>query len=163
MAINPPSDIILDVLRAADPLRARSAAERLAVGGAVDPGAAGGFEEIFAEIEPDLNSAVPFDGDASLIRLRNLDALAASPLSSNRVPGGPFERFEAFVLQNFIEAMLPAQSETIFGRGNTGEIWKSLLAEKLAEQLARAGGIGIAERIMDAHPPPSGDPAPSQG
>ncbi|HWT32044.1 MAG TPA: rod-binding protein [Propylenella sp.] len=163
MAINPPSDIILDVLRAADPLRARSAAERLTVQTTASASGPGTFEEIFADVEPDLDVGVPFDADASVVRLRNLDALAAAPLSSNRGTGGPFERFEAFVLQNFIEAILPAQSETIFGKGNTGEIWKSLLAEKLADQLARAGGIGIADRIMDAHAPASGETVPAQG
>lgn len=42
---------------------------------------------------------------------------------------------EAFALQTFIEAMLPKESNRMFGSGSAGKMWQSLLAEKLAEAI----------------------------
>ena len=42
--------------------------------------------------------------------------------------------------------MLPKNAESVFGSGTAGGIWKSMLAEKLADQISRSGGIGIAQR-----------------
>ena len=57
------------------------------------------------------------------------------------------EEFEAFVLQNFIEAALPRDAESVFGRGTSGTFWKSMMAEQLARELSRSGGVGIADLI----------------
>lgn len=56
-------------------------------------------------------------------------------------------RFEALVLQNFIEAMLPDDASSVYGEGLPGEMWKSMMSEKIAEEFASQGGLGIAERI----------------
>ncbi|MDZ4792432.1 MAG: rod-binding protein [Hyphomicrobiales bacterium] len=56
-------------------------------------------------------------------------------------------QFEAFVLQSFIEPMLPS-SDGVYGGGTAGSFWKSMLAEKLATEMAKSGGIGIAKHIM---------------
>ena len=57
------------------------------------------------------------------------------------------QEFEAFVLQSFIETMLPRNAEGVFGRGIAGELWKSMLAGEIAKELARSGGIGIADMV----------------
>ncbi|MFP1633710.1 rod-binding protein [Zhengella sp. ZM62] len=57
------------------------------------------------------------------------------------------QRFEALVLQNFIEAMLPDDASSVYGKGLSGEMWKSMMSEKIAEEFASQGGLGIAERI----------------
>lgn len=62
-----------------------------------------------------------------------------------------FRQFESFVLQSFIETMLPKGAESVFGKGTAGSVWKSMLAEKLADQISRSGGIGIAQRIASGH------------
>ncbi len=59
----------------------------------------------------------------------------------------PYVEFEAFVLQSFIEVMLPKDAESVFGSGTAGGIWKSMLAEKLGAELAKSGGIGIAQTV----------------
>ena len=56
-------------------------------------------------------------------------------------------RFEAVVLQNFIAAMLPEDAGSVYGTGLSGDMWKSMMSEKLAGEFARQGGLGIAERI----------------
>jgi hypothetical protein len=153
LAISPPSDIVLDVLRAADPLQTRAAAERLnslAVAGTSEVSET--FEDVFETVQAGTAELLPFDAAGALTQLRNQEILTtARPLD----PGGkaePYVRFEAFVLQSFIESMLP-KSEAVFGPGNTGAIWKTLLAEKLAEQFARSGGIGIADSLAAARLP----------
>ena len=59
-----------------------------------------------------------------------------------------FKRFEAMVLQTFIQNMLPKDGAAFYGKGMAGDMWKSLLAEKVAEVMADRGGIGIADRVL---------------
>ncbi len=56
--------------------------------------------------------------------------------------------FEAVVLQSFISSMLPENAENVYGEGTAGSVWKSMLAEQISKQMAKSGGIGIAERIL---------------
>lgn len=59
-----------------------------------------------------------------------------------------FKRFEAMVLQTFIQNMLPKDGAAVYGKGMAGEMWKSMLAEKVAAVVAERGGIGIADRML---------------
>ncbi len=70
-----------------------------------------------------------------------------APDGETRAARAAAEEFEAFVLQNFVEAMLPREAESVFGRGTAGAFWKSMLAEHVARELARSGGVGIARMI----------------
>jgi Rod binding domain-containing protein len=79
--------------------------------------------------------------------------LAAMPSAKAGKAAEAFRQFEAFVLQSFIETMLPKNAEVVFGKGSAGAIWKSMLAEKLADQISRSGGVGIAQRIAGASAP----------
>ncbi len=47
---------------------------------------------------------------------------------------------------------MPEKSETVYGKGNAGGIWKSMLSEQIGAQIAKAGGIGIARMLNAAHP-----------
>jgi hypothetical protein len=58
-----------------------------------------------------------------------------------------YRKFEAFILQSFIQSMLPESSETSYGSGTAGEVWRSLAAEQMGKTIADAGGLGIAERL----------------
>ncbi len=66
--------------------------------------------------------------------------------------GEVYRKFEAFILQTFVETMLPKESEEVFGKGTAGSVWKSMLAEQLGNQLAKGKGIGIAKQLASAHP-----------
>ena len=65
-----------------------------------------------------------------------------------------YGQFEAFVLQSFIQSMLPKNATNVFGKGSAGEFWKSMLAEKMGDELARSGQVGIARRLAagPSHP-----------
>jgi hypothetical protein len=82
--------------------------------------------------------------------LRPVSALAADRRPS-QLPGASdaLSQFEAFVLQSFVQTMLPKDADSVFGRGTAGEVWKSMMAEMLAGELARSGRVGIARQIAE--------------
>ncbi|WP_279483905.1 rod-binding protein [Aureimonas sp. SK2] len=59
----------------------------------------------------------------------------------------PLQKFESFVLRSFIENMLPSQNTAFFGTGTAGNIWRSMLAEQIGDEMASAGGVGIAKML----------------
>lgn len=65
------------------------------------------------------------------------------------------QKFEAFVLQTFIQEMMPETSESVFGAGISGDFWKSMMSEKIAEQVAERGSLGIADLIRSGHLEPA--------
>lgn len=124
MAISSTTDIIMDVVRAADPEAVGKAREKL--------------EAIASARAP----TEAFDA-AGRIPAPRLDA-------KGKVPD-IFVKFEAMILQNFMQSMLPEESEAVYGAGLAGDMWRSLLAQELATQTAKAGGIGIAARVLGNH------------
>ncbi|RVU20267.1 rod-binding protein [Methylobacterium oryzihabitans] len=141
MSIKPLSDIVLDVARAADPARYQEAASRLST-----TGTAGTFDDAIREAG--LSTHMPSDARGTLTTLQNGAATAGPGAKA----GGPYKQFEAFVLQNFIESMLPKNATAVFGKGTAGSYWKSMMAEQVSGQITRAGGLGIA-RILAAGRP----------
>lgn len=160
MAINPPSDLILDVVRAADPTRRLVASEKLQR--LERQGDAAQFETVFQGLP---GAHVPMDPAQRLVEIQNRLALhgtggpnARAPIAGATDPA--YQRFEAFILQSFIQGMLPRNGEQIYGKGVAGDIWKSMLAEQLGSQLAKAGGVGIAARLAAARPPQAAESTP---
>jgi Rod binding domain-containing protein len=143
MAISPPSDIVSDVARAADPARYQAAAQKLLNGASAVDGAS--FEDAVksAAGQPLMASG------ADIYTLRNSlrnDAESASAARTKKA----HQEFEAYILQTFVESMLPKDAENTYGKGNAGSIWKSMMAEQIGAQISRAGGIGIAKRLLDS-------------
>ena len=124
MALANAGDLILDVVRAADPSAAEAARARLATFSAKA-------------------GSATFAASAPLADTPAAGAKAATPEA--------FVRFEAMVLQSFIQTMLPKDNEAVYGAGMAGEMWQSMLAEQLGTTMAKRGGIGIASRILGDH------------
>ncbi|WP_312010205.1 rod-binding protein [Bradyrhizobium cenepequi] len=61
-----------------------------------------------------------------------------------------YRKFEAFVLQTFVESMLPQNASEVFGKGTAGTIWRSMLAEQIGNEMAKGEGIGIARQLAKA-------------
>ncbi|MER2249340.1 rod-binding protein [Methylorubrum podarium] len=140
MSISPPSDIVMDVARAADPARYQEAAAKLSQPG--DPAAFASAADEAAR-EAGLTTHMPLDVHGTLTSLKNDTARSGA--------ADPYKKFEGQVIQQFVEAMLP-KAETVFGKGNAGGIWKSMLAEQLGQQIAQTGGIGIARMLNASRP-----------
>jgi len=140
MAISPPSDIISEVARAADPTRYQAATQSLLQGSAPVSGAS--FEDTVRSF-----SSRPVGVGADIYQIRNSlrnDAESAAADKSRKAN----QEFEAFILQTFVESMLPKDAENAYGKGSAGSIWKSMLAEQIGTQVAKAGGIGIVKHIL---------------
>lgn len=149
MAISPPSDIVLDVASAADPAQVRAATERLARL-AADPAAAASFSDTLAAIKKPVKQ-----GEPTVAAFTSPGLASARDKIVNAAPQDKtkaYQKFEAVLLQNFVEAMLPKDSE-LFGDKNSADIYRSMMAEQFANQLAKSGSLGIAKQIMAAHPP----------
>lgn len=113
-------DLVLDVVRAADPATVEAARARLA----------------------------SFAGKARGAEFGVADAAGRAATARPGATPEAFARFEAMVLQSFIQTMLPKDTESVYGGGMAGEMWQSMLAEQLGETMAKKGGIGIADRIL---------------
>jgi hypothetical protein len=161
MSIQPPSDILLDVVKAADPHKAQAMAARLrevasaGPAGAVDLAEGAGFDDALASegvAAPALGEGTSPLGGFSARALSNATALSAR----QETPGAsPYRRFEAMVLSGFVEQLLPKSSATLFGAGTAGQVWRSMLAERIADEVAKSGGIGIAQHLAAARGGPS--------
>lgn len=146
MSISPPSDIVLDVARAADPTRYNEAAAMLKRA-AASSASATGFGDMLTAWQPEDPRRIGAAGAVEDLASRAV--ASAPPASALRKPDG-FSAFEAMLLTGFVEAMMPRDSAAVFGSGNAGQIWSSMLAEQIAAKVADAGGIGIADRLRAA-------------
>ncbi len=143
MSISPTSDLILDVARAADPLKAQATTRALAAASA--------------------------GVDATAAFSTALDRVAAAPASAGRdfsyqnpvaAVRGPVETsahkaevgLESVFLKQFVEEMLPKDATAVFGSGVAGDVWKSMMAEKIADQIAESGSLKIGKRLFATHP-----------
>jgi len=134
LSIQTATDIILDVVRAADPAVAQRAEAMLEAASTRKSEQAAGTPAFQHQL---LASADPSS-------LATTEAKNDAPDKSLEV----YQRFEAMILQNFIGNMLPQDSEQLYGKGTAGEIWKGMMAEQLGAALAKGSGIGIAARMM---------------
>jgi len=148
MTVAPVQDLIVDVMAAADPVAQRMAAarlERLASGAdqnfaaAVDQKIeAAGLRQVDASaVDGDMpEGSAPIDGagHAPIIKAMNSNSAV-------------YRKFEAFVLQMFVESMLPKDASNVFGKGTAGTIWRSMMAEQIGNEMARGNGVGIAKQL----------------
>jgi Rod binding domain-containing protein len=59
------------------------------------------------------------------------------------------QKFEASFLSVMMQSMTAGMKTPEIGGGGTGEeMFKSLLAEEMAKQVSRAGGIGVAASVQ---------------
>ncbi|MBR0960967.1 rod-binding protein [Bradyrhizobium japonicum] len=148
MIVTATPDLVLDVLEAADPVTQRAATAKLDALKSSDADFAATME---AEVG---RAAAAADQSAAKVAEAQSGAVNGAPVQVIKAPasGEVYRKFEAFILQTFVETMLPKESEEVFGKGTAGGVWKSMLAEQLGNQLAKGKGIGIAKQLAAAHP-----------
>jgi Rod binding domain-containing protein len=135
MAISPPSDLVLDVVQAADPGLLQAAREKLKANDAANEAVmlasnGVGFSQAVNQ------AAMPVDEKP------NLRVSAKSDIPET------YRKFEASVASTFIQNMLPSDSEEVFGKGSAGDFWKSMMSEQIANAVSQQGGFGIAEKLF---------------
>jgi Rod binding domain-containing protein len=127
MSIRPPSDLVLDAVRAADPARASALSRKLA---SADAG--GGA----------------FDVALRAASARTTFSTASS--SSAAVPSKVGAGLEELLLTQLTQSMLPKDAASIYGSGSAGSIWRGMMAEHLARSMARSGAVGLAAKLEPA-------------
>jgi peptidoglycan hydrolase FlgJ len=144
MSFNPRSDVVLEVLNAADPTRARLAAERLEALGANAPQA-----DFAADLDrAAASSSAASASSAGLADARSaLAATAAAPDAASRAK----VEFEAMLVNSFVGEMLPKDTGSVFGEGTAGDIWRSMLSEQISRQIAKSGALGLSRRLFATH------------
>ena len=142
MAIKPPSDLVLDVSRAADPLEYRASVEKLrnaqSAVRAVNQVANGNS---FAQLTNVDGTTSETSSNQSINQVK----YKLKPESGDNVEA--YKKFEAFMLQTFIQNMFTTDTPSVFGKGQAGEFWKSMMAESMAKEMADHGGIGVAKML----------------
>ena len=147
MSIKPPSDILLDVARAADPAKSTAATERL-TRLAADAGIS---DDQFSAVLGDVDTSPPAASTP-------LPAIAAprfeaepSQKAKDLAETKAYQGISALLLQNLVETMLP-QSDEFFGSEAGADVWRSMLAEELGTNLSKRLDLGIGPKhIKSAH------------
>lgn len=93
---------------------------------------------------------------AALSLLGGLSLQAAADLSPQKRPDAVSEaalrataqKFEAAFLAPMVTEMLRTAGPASFGAGNAEEIWRSVQAGAIAEEIARGESTGIAQSLM---------------
>lgn len=135
MSINPVSDIVLDVARAADPMKSQAATEKLLSAAGAGQSSNGGFDTALSDVDAtQANASKPLEsiGANSAVVLAQIDARTKA-----------YKGLEQLVLKNLLESMLPKESGALFGVGTAGDIWRSMLADQLAKQIGKTVNLGI--------------------
>lgn len=136
MAISPPSDLVLDVVQAADPGMLQAAREKLKANHAANASV------MLASNGVGFSQAV----NQSVQDSQHVDNLRVGHKSN--IPE-TYRKFEASVASTFIQNMLPSDSEEVYGKGAAGDFWKGMMAEQIANQVSQQGGFGIAEKLYN--------------
>lgn len=82
------------------------------------------------------------------------DSLAPAPSSQaqNAKKTEAGQQFEALYLRQMLEEWMPKDSESLFGEGTAGTVWRSMMVDSLATTLSKSGSIGIAPMIFKPEP-----------
>ncbi len=153
MSIKPPSDIVLDVAKAADPMTALAATRKLTQ--------VAGFDRA----EPEDFSSVYMSDSGESAQQRVVSGVN-NMLGSNggapagiKVDGDPrtkaFKGLEQLVLKQLVETMLPKDAVEMFGHGTAGDVWRSMLADQLATQIGKTVDLGLSKQSVGG---PNGNP-----
>jgi flagellar protein FlgJ len=137
MSVQPLSDIILDVANAADPVKVAAVKQRLA------EASGGDFAALLGGSE-----AAPFhDWSASAKANFFASPTGARIVESNTSPDEAKRGLETLVAKMMLETMLPKEGEATFGKGTAGNVWRSMLADRLATELTRGKGLGLLKDV----------------
>lgn len=130
MAVSIPSDLVLDVMRNADPVKLRKAVAAFEAP-STDPSSS------FAQVMEQTGAGFALPAPALSFPQQNVE-------TSDNVAARNFERM---VLRNLFEPMMPSAESGAFGEGPSAEIWRSLAADEFAGAAAKSGQFGIASLI----------------
>jgi len=139
MAISVVTDLVLDVMKAghADKIQAADAKLKAMSSNSIEIASA--YEKFATEL---VAAETKSDVLSNSVDLRNKLETSKS--------ADAYKKFEAVVLEQFVQHMLPKDSSVIFGEGTAGDMWKGLMAQHLGDAIVKGGGIGIAGQLANS-------------
>lgn len=141
MAIQPLSDIILDVANAADPARAQAVKQKLSELGDGLP--AGSFDDVLSSSGTATSTRWSSIAEAQFFSARTGPAIKQQGSMDEARRG-----LETMVVKLMVENMLPKEGNEFYGKGNAGGVWRSMLADKLSAELTKGKGFGILRGVQ---------------
>jgi len=133
MSITPPSDLVLDVVRAVEPSQYQASVAKFQAPRA-------GKSMMAA------SPKVAFDHFATTAQLDHMRPPVSVKTADK--PQEAYRKFESMMLQNFINAMFTDDTAAVFGKGAGSDYWKSMMVDAMADEMSQAGGIGVAEMMQ---------------
>jgi flagellar protein FlgJ len=74
---------------------------------------------------------------------------AAAPTADTRKAKEAAQEFEAFFISQMMDQMMSGiETNPTFGGGHGETMWRSMLNQEYGKQVARRGGLGIADHVM---------------
>ncbi len=142
MSIFPATDLVIDVGLAADPSRKAEALKHL--------------EKLsFSTDVSASNSELPIPYNThSSNRLSVHNSKSNLSTSPNVASGNQdshvlaFKKFEAFILQTWLEILLPNAGSGAYGNDQAGSLWRSFMAEQLGDQLSKNDSLGLSRLAL---------------
>lgn len=78
----------------------------------------------------------------------SLGATAKDPLTTLKEKAS---ELEGLFLNTLVAEMFKGlETDGMFGGGHAEETWRGMLAEQYADQMAKAGGVGLADQLVAA-------------
>lgn len=137
MSVQPLSDIILDVANTADPVKVAAVKQRLA------EASGGDFAALLGGSERASSNGWSASAKASFFSAPTGARIIESNTGADEAKRG----LETLVAKMMVEAMLPKEGEATVGKGTAGNVWRSMLADRLASELARGKGLGLLSNV----------------
>jgi flagellar protein FlgJ len=144
VSIKPPSDILLDVARAADPAKSTAAVERL-----TRLGADGGVDDVqFRDVLGKVNAPRSSLPAIAELRFANMQPEKAKETAQTKA----YQGFTALLLENLVDNMMPDDDDGFFGSEAGAGEWRSMLAQELGTSLSKSVDLGIGSKhVKSAH------------
>lgn len=144
MSLIASSDLITEVSSAADPGREIAVMNKLKSLSAQSADMPNLPENFTSTLDKTVNTAQQKYDPASN---RPIMSAGTSPPSSLKAQ----KQLESVLLSQFIGEMMPKDTHSVFGEGYAGDMWRSMLSERIADQIASSGNIGISKRLFQNH------------
>jgi peptidoglycan hydrolase FlgJ len=146
MSTFPANDLVVDVARAADPQKMNAAMQRLSDLTHLRGPQGAGFDKSFQNAAATARSSAPQYSSIAPTTIQTKSTSNVEPLSTS-VASDAAKKFEAFILQSFIQNVLPKEGHGAFGEGVGSGVWRSMMAEQLSTQIAKKSSFGIAKLL----------------
>jgi flagellar protein FlgJ len=145
VSIKPPSDILLDVARAADPAKSTAAVERLTrlgADGGVDDAQ---FRDILGKVNAPRSPSLPAIAE---LRFANMQPEKVKETAQTKA----YQGFTALLLENLVDNMMPDDDDGFFGSEAGSGVWRSMLAQQLGTSLSKTLDLGLgAKHVKSTH------------